>query len=140
MITNIGVKKESNGSYTVDFGIEGSNILKNHYMKFVDEVKEKRPDLSEEERNEILQNEDDQNCRLIREWLGQLLVAIKAQEKLDEENNNALVNEPPHIENECEVYVSKASPSEVEDDGRCPNDERCPGCEIDRPDSSECLI
>jgi hypothetical protein len=113
MITNIGVKKESNGSYTVDFGIEGNNILKNHYMKFVDEVKAKRPDLSEEERNEILQNEDDQNCRLIREWLGQLLVAIKAQEKLDEENKNVLVNEPPKIENECEVFVSNVNPEEI---------------------------
>ena len=111
MIQNIGVKRE-NGKYILDLGIEGNELLTKRYNDFVAEVNEKRKDLSEEEKAKILQDEETQNCRLIREWMQQLFKMIRIEANLDQENN-ALVEGPPEIKDECQVFVSDLTPEQT---------------------------
>lgn len=111
MIQNIGVKRE-NGKYILDLGIEGNELLTKRYNDFVAEVNEKRKDLSEEEKAKILQDEETQNCRLIREWMQQLFKMIRIEANLDQENN-ALIEGPPKIKDECQVFVSDMTPEQA---------------------------
>ena len=111
MIQNIGVKRE-NGKYILDLGIEANELLAKRYKDFVEAVNEKRKDLSEEEKANILLDEETQNCRLIREWMQQLFKMIRIEAKLDQENN-ALVEGPPDIKDECQVFVADITPDQV---------------------------
>jgi hypothetical protein len=111
MIQNIGVKRE-NGKYILDLGIEANELLAKRYKDFVEAVNEKRKDLSEEEKANILLDEETQNCRLIREWMQQLFKMIRIEAKLDQENN-ALVEGPPDIKDECQVFVADITPEQV---------------------------
>jgi hypothetical protein len=103
------------GQYIVDLGEEGNKILRERYEKFVQDVETHRNDLSPEEKQEIIKGEEEQNCRLIGEWLGRLFDLIKAEAALDKSNEQI---EDAAIENECEVYVSKADEAYTKADPR----------------------
>lgn len=77
--------ERKDGKYIVDFGDEGNTMLNERYERFVTEVKTKRNDLSDEDKEKILLSEEAQNCRLIADWMGRLLDLMIVEKKVEQE-------------------------------------------------------